>query len=479
MRKIFAVLLAVVMVACVFAALPASAAPLDSTTASDIPALIATEVAPNVGKTTSSSGRYYEYIEFYNRSDEPVNLYQYALARAPYYKSQPLENSSYYNKWDMWQTQHTFQSKVAIEAGPLNANADYSERIESLNDTYGVSWNNPASGVVAPHSFAILWVVSSQSLTAVENEAPNLLEPDPDLPRTMFRQRFPNMPNDVPIFYVWGDTAITSRGNVYKTQFDLEDCRDAYAGFMYGLVDITFNVDENKAYENGSFSNMVKVLFAYGANGDMHHGNTETKNTSAIYVPADQKPELQNRKNLSNSDNYVQGGYADTYLQVGMAHTLEGNTPGTMEAHQWYMVDAENAPAAIQGEDPEWGPKALNEWAERYYPSEDDSDWEGREEEELEYKWVTQEELQEKFFGPKDKNDGRTVDSDKKEDETGSEGLPTGALIGIIAGGVVLAVAIVVAVLIVVKKKKAAPAVEVPIEDAPVDESSAEDNKEE
>ena len=216
MRKIFAIALAVVLLVSVFATLPAAAATFDQSTATDVPAIIATEVMANAGSSDA-----YEFIEFYNRGDTAINLYDLALARAPYYKSQPgSSTNSYYQTWNMWQTQYKFQSKMNITSGAVAFPDDYTALLAMLEN---VTWNNPASGQIAPHSFAIIWIVRHYTLDKVLNEIQDKGgNNNADLPRAMFREFYGNTtPNDVPIFYVWGDTALDSDKEVKADEFDL------------------------------------------------------------------------------------------------------------------------------------------------------------------------------------------------------------------------------------------------------------------
>ena len=95
MRKILAALLAVMMIVSVVAALPAGAestlytSSFDGTTSDLEFGLIVTEFccdtsisnpkSPNVDPDTSC----YQYIEIYNGSDSPVNLYDLAIVYTP------------------------------------------------------------------------------------------------------------------------------------------------------------------------------------------------------------------------------------------------------------------------------------------------------------------------------------------------------------------------------------------------------------
>jgi len=470
MRKLFAIALAVVMLACVFAAIPAAAASRDGSTAADVPALIVTEIMANAGTQDA-----YEYIEIYNRGDVAIDLYDLALARAPYYKSQPATTNAYHDSWNLWQSERKFQSKMDFNAGAVAFPADFTEL---ASQSTNVEWSNPGTATIAPHSFAIIWVLRNYTLSAVNKKiSDDFGNEDPDLPRTMFREKF-NTPANVPIIYVWGNKAIDDDGNVKTDEFDLDDCKSQSTGYMYGIVSNTFDLANDVVYATDSFNAKVLSLCGYGANQTMHTMENDNKLRGYVYVPADQVPELHNRKRAREDADYVAGNYVETYRQVGLAHGGEDPTAGTMPAYQWAYVDPDNAPASVTSAGANWGAEAIHTWAEHYYPTgDDDSDWDGRVEEKIEVNPPTQAELQEKFFGGgSDNNNNQSGQSGTanagnttKDGNKADGGLPTGALIGIIVGGVVIAAAIVVTVIIVLKKKKAAPAVEVPVEDAPVE----------
>ena len=485
MRKLLATVLAVVMLACVFAAIPASAATFDKSTAADVPDLIATEIMPN----PDDNADYFEFIEFYNRGETDVNFYDLALVRAPDFQidSSIGQDNPYYSYKYMWGQQRKFQAKVDINAGELAIPA-----AADVTLLPGVTFTNPASGIVAPHSFAIIWVVNKNTVSKV-NEASVDYDPVPaDLPIRLFRERF-DLPNDfnVPIFYIWGDSALAKNGNtttIKTDEFELTDCSNTkYENFMLGLVDKSFALSES-VYSSNTFNAKVKTLFGYGVKQAMSYNGKQNTCTAFTYVPADQLPVVANRKKDKSDENatdYVTGNYVESYRQAGMADGLTTPTPGTMPAYQWYYVDAANAPASVKGTDPDWGPNAVQAWVTAVAGPEGgiDADYNDPNQVVIEVNPPTQEELNEKFFGGDKKSSGKKANAGTTADDTAAEGLPTGALIGIIAGGVVLAAAIVVAVIIVIKKKKAAPAVEeapaeeaeAPTEEAPAEEAPAEE----
>ena len=495
MRKLLATVLAVVMLACVFAAMPASAATFDNSTAANVPDLIATEIMPNPDDGID----YYEFIEFYNRGDSAVNFYDLALARSPYFKidSSITQDNPYYSTRNLWAQQKQFQAKVDINEGALAIPAAAEVTLYP-----GVSFTNPASGTVAPHSFAIIWVVNKNTVDLVNTTSQDYADVPADLPIRMFRERF-GLSNDfnVPIFYIWGDNALDKSGNVttIKTdEFELWDCsNNKYESFMLGLVDKSFELSE-KVYASNTFNTKVKTLFAYGATQVMSYNGAQNTCKAFNYVPADQDPVVANRKMKKTGDtaptDYAKGGYVDSYRQAGMADGLVVTpTPGDMPAYQWYFVDAENAPAAVKT-GANWGPDAVQAWADDVAPLGGiNQEYNDPDQPVIEVNPPTQEELNEKFFGDSTKksssskkaNTGTTTD-DAEAEKNNSKLI----IILAVVGGVVVAGAV-VAVIIVMKKKKAAPAVEeapaeegeVPTEEAPaetpVEEAPAEEEKKE
>ncbi len=477
MRKMLATVLAVVMLVGVFAAIPAFAAPattFDGSTEADIPDVIATEIVPN----PPGAGDAWEYIEFYNRGDSAVNFYDLSLLRSPNYATKPVlsQDDPYYASKDMWRTTKKFQTKVDITTGAVAIPADATEAGVTLAP--GVVLNNPASGTVAAHSFAIVLVLNKNAIDAINEESADYMDVPAELPRIMFREKF-NVPTGVPIFYIWGRTAINENdGTIKNNEFGLEDCvKGTPAGFMLALAENTFDL----ATDTGA-SSKVKSLFAYGVNQTMYYNGGETDGKAYVYVPADQVPEVVNRvakKTNDTAPDFAWGGYVESYRQAGMAGGQEKPNPGKMEAYQWYYVDPDNAPAEIKGDDPNWGPAAVQTWAALAAPDGGiDQERQTDEPDDIELNLESREDKESRLLGTGTKKSGKKADAGTGETETASKGLPTGALIGIIAGGVVLVAAVVVAVIIVLKKKKAAPAVEeAPAEETPVEEAPAEEEK--
>ena len=474
MRKIFATLLAVVMVACVFAAMPASAAVFDNSTAADAQALtlVATEIMPNPdGRDT------YEFIEFYNRSDAAVDFYGLSLVRSPLYQNDPslTSDNDFYATRNMWRTTHKFQAKMDITTGDLVIPAE----AQTLAPQ-GVSFTNPASGSVAARSIALVWFVNQDALRDISEKAATDYDPSEipaDLARIMFREKF-NVPNAVPIFMVWGDNAVNADHTIKNNEFALSNCINKYEAYMLGLVENTFDLDT----DTGS-SAKVKCLFSYGANQVMYFKGEQSAGKAYTFVPADQTPDVVNRKVKPKKTNeeasdFVWGGYVESYRQVGMAGGVETPTPGTMEKYQWYYVDAAHAPMTVSAAD-------VQEWADRVAPAgdidtgyvDDTEPTDINPQDNLE----SREDKEARLLGGTKTSSGSKKNTGKTGDGTDAAGLPTGALIGIIAGGVVILAAAAVAVIIVMKKKKAAPAVEeAPAEEAPAEEAPAEEeNKEE
>lgn len=477
MRKLLATVLAVVMLACVFAALPASAVTFDNSTAADVPDLIATEIMPNPDDGTD----YYEFIEFYNNGDTAVNFYDLALVRSPYFKidSSITQDNPYYSTRNLWAQQKKFQAKVNINEGNLAIPAAADVTLFS-----GVSFTNPASGTIAPHTFAIIWVVNKNTVNLVNETSLDYGEVPADLPIRLFRERF-GLSNDfnVPIFYIWGDKALNDNNTIKTDEFELWDCsNNKYESFMLGLVDKSFELSE-AVYSGNTFNTKVKTLFAYGATQVMSYNGASNYRRSFNYVPADQLPVVANRKMKKTDENasdYVKGGYVDSYRQAGMADGLVPDpTPGSMPAYQWYFVDAENAPAAVKT-GANWGPEAVQAWADEVAPLGGiNQEYNDPDQPVIDVNPPTQEELNEKFFGGGNKSNNKgssgTKDAGAKSDDAAAEkNNNTLIIILAVVGGVVL-IGAAVAVIIVLKKKKAAPAVEeAPAEDAPIEEAPAE-----
>lgn len=502
MRKIIATALAFLMLAGVLLvpAMAAAAEPYDHTTATDVPSLVMTEIVANsncgIKNPNKSNAEYdaFEYIEIYNRGDSAVNLYALSILRSPYCKRNSFgKESPYYTAWNTWQSSRKFLQKADIKSGNVRAEHVMDEEEKKAMGAAAVSSlkfeNNLASnGALAPHKSAVLFFVSSTTISALSQYITKDLggnNTNPDLARALFRD-FYKIPEDVDIYYIWGYNSVTMAENdqqIAPDMFNLADCTSASEGYMYAIGEQAFDMDNETALDDAGNANpKIKCLMPYGATAKGHVA-TGMKGQSVQYIPADQVPAFWNYKEgykeikkpgyigmqydatkAGKETDFVVGdgdkntNRVNSYKEMGLAYVqVEEPTPGVMPAYQWASVDPEHAPDSVKGTDPDWAAKAILAYLQARFKDFEQKDEKDHEDPTINPNLRPRDEI-EKQFNQKDNNNNNGKKNNKS-------GLPVGALIGIIAGGVVVVGGGVTAVLLVMnKKKKAMAAVEAPAE---------------
>lgn len=500
MRKFIATALAFLMLAGVLLvpAMAAAAEPYDHTTATDVPSLVMTEIVANsncgIKNPNKSNAEYdaFEYIEIYNRGDSAVNLYALSILRSPYCKRSSFgKESPYYNAWNTWQSSRKFLQKADIKGGNVRDGHVMDEEEKKTMGAAAVSSlkfeNNMASnGALAPHKSAVLFFVSSTTISALSQYITTTLggnNTNPDLARALFRD-FYKIPEDVDIYYIWGYNSITmaddGSGNseqIAPDMFNLADCTSSSEGYMYAIGEKTFNMDNEAAMDDAGNANpKIKCLMPYGAYVKGHVA-TGMKGQSVQYIPADQAPAFWNYKEgykeikkpgyigmqydatkAGTETDFVTSGRVNSYKEMGLAYVqVKDPTPGVMPAYQWASVDPEHAPDSVKGTDPDWAAKAILAYLQARFPDFEQKDEKDHDDPNVDLNLRPRDEIEQQFQQP-----GTGTGNNKKNNKSG---LPVGALIGIIAGCVVVVGGGVAAVLLVMnKKKKAMAAVEAPAE---------------
>ena len=503
MRKFIATALAFLMLAGVLL-VPAMAAadePYDHTTATDVPSLVMTEIVANsncgIKNPNKSNAEYdaFEYIEIYNRGDSAVNLYVLSILRSPYCKRNAAfgKESPYYNAWNTWQSSRKFLQKADIKGGNVRAGHVMDEEEKKTMGAAALSSlkfeNNMASnGALAPHKSAVLFFVSSTTISALSQYITTTLggnNTNPDLARALFRD-FYKIPEDVDIYYIWGYNSITMAENdqqIAPDMFNLADCTSSLEGYMYAIGEQAFDMDNEAAMDDAGNANpKIKCLMPYGATAK-GHVTTGMKGQSVQYIPADQAPAFWNYKTgyqaitkpgyigmkydatkAGKETDFVVGdggkntNRVNSYKEMGLAYVqVKDPTPGVMPAYQWASVDPEHAPDSVKGTDPDWAAKAILAYLQARFPDFEQKDEKDHDDPDVDLNLRPRDEIEKQFQQP-----GTGTGNNKKNNKSG---LPVGALIGIIAGCVVGVGGGVAAVLLVMnKKKKAMAAVEAPAE---------------
>ena len=157
MRKILAVLLAVMMLASVLAMLPASAETYDGSTAASVgkPELIITEMAQNSGLNGSTG-----FIEVFNNTTADVDFSTLSLLRALNFNQGLDEYDLLYPYVESWVSDKLFLQKMDIVSGEIVKNpTDYAIFDSASMGKVRESLENSADDLtVATGEAAIIWL---------------------------------------------------------------------------------------------------------------------------------------------------------------------------------------------------------------------------------------------------------------------------------------------------------------------------------
>ena len=522
MRKILAALLAVMMIVSVVAALPAGAestlytSSFDGTTSDLEFGLIVTEFCcdTSISNPTSSNvdtdSSCYQYIEIYNGSDNPVNLYDLALVTT----SDPITATKGWKMYKNFKAENDGK-KMTLAPGPIyNQVAGLTAPTDSK-----VMVENPdrAEALIEPGEFGIIWFWTSESAYVSTTEGACLAADARDrakFPR--FRDHFAKMMNiqqyesdgktftdefkaleDVPIVVAMAHEALSDK------VFDIDHDNSIFA-LVDKSFDIELSIDDNVAAGN-------KLYCEFGFTINSRHGIiAQTQDAVVTLVPSNATPDLLNataqlEAELIGGDavatiypDYVQAGKSLSYYELGMLSIADTPTIGSMSAIQWLYVDPDMMAQRVADGDTfvvaDW---ATNENVKSYVGEGDDrevvlaDDWSdkvleaavaqimsNKPEDSVDRDETTREE------------DSNLLDQDFWENQQGSnvnknnnkkKGLDTWVIILIIVAGVVVVAGVAVAVIIVLKKKKPVAADDVSTEGdvEVIDETAAEEKKDE
>ncbi len=469
MRKLLAVLLAVMMLASVLAILPASAATYDGSTAASVgkPELIITEMAQNSGENGSTG-----FIEVLNNTTADVDFSTLSLLRALNFNQGLDEYDLLYPYVESWVSDKLFLQKMDMVSGEIVKNpTDYAIFDGDSMTKVRESLENSADDLtVATGETAIIWFVTEKTAEWLgQKRSANISAYEP---REIFIKTYLGtdaQASDYNIIMVWAPSNMTANDELATDMFtwDIPGTTEYNKSVIIALAENTWDLanDNCKGAVNSKIKSMVVI-------GNLVADYVATSaNASAVFAPATTKPLLKNEKNkvIGNDtvyNDYVEAGYSTSYLEVGAVLWGTAQTPGSLPDWQYAMIkDALNVatPAGLD----------VTAVLNAFFVSEGLGELEaGREETKKDHNYVDRNELEQLFSGA------------NKDDEEGGNLV----LILIIVGAVVLvlaAVAVVLFVVILPKKKKAAAAaaseeapVEAPAEEAPV-EAPVEEKTEE
>lgn len=489
MRKFLAALMAVFMLAAIFAVLPisattASASDKDGSTAADADAidLVITEVLANSQSNVLSmkSKDAFQYIEIYNRGSVAVNLFDYAIVRTPYTVS---SNDPWPNK--------KFDGKVVLDEGPIYQYY-VDNGVSAINpyNTTALGCNNSADDTLQPGEVAIIWFWNAATKDAFTAKGGTTAS-EKDGTFNSFRNHYKDLgaeiPADVKIFATFGVTGVGQ-------SFELNTSKD----YMYALVkdnegENGFDIGAEVAYEatvGGNFIGNDKIvcMFEYGTGLGLY---TTVENKAAIYTLASKLPQYTNAYYETDDADYYESGDVDSYKELGCIYFEEDVTPGKLLPIQWADLDPDRAPADVKGTDDNWATTAWNTYVTALVAANGGGETTDRDEEDKHQDQIDvnrndlgnqgQNKLGEwTYFTQTDEATGETtywrykteggsketaVEVDKEEydrylqklaeqDQQSEGGLETWVVIVIIVAAVVVAGGAAVVVIFVLKKKK-------------------------
>ena len=483
MRKILAVLLAVMMLASVLAVLPVSAEtyqPYDGSTATSVgePELIITEIAQRAhgGTGNKSYDSAAGFVEVFNNTAASVDFSTLSLLRALNFEKEPDLTDPLYDYYGYWVFDKLFLQKMDIEPGVIvkdrNAYASIFTDDTTMNQIFNSLENSANDLTVESGKAAVIWFITETTVEWLKEEYGKSVSAYD--PREIYAKKYYGsdaQASDYNIIMVWAPTNMISYEEIATDMFtwELLDNDEDNKSIIIALADDTWDLaTDNCKTVNDKIKSMAVI-------GNLVVGYAKAGNNfSAVFAPATTEPFLMNKEIAFRGDNttkyadYVAAGLAKSYVEVGAVfwNALKP-TPGKLPDWQYAMMaDVLNValPAGLD----------IDATLKAFYDSEgygdDDS---GNSETKKEHNYVDREELENLFSG-----------ANQDDDEGGNK-----LIIFIIIGAVVLvlaAVAVVLFVVILPKKKAAAAAAaseDAPVEDAPVEapveEAPAEEKTEE
>ena len=478
MRKILAVLLAVMMLASVLAMLPASAEtdePYDGSTTTSVgkPELIITEISQKShgGTGNKSYDSAAGFVEVFNNTTASVDFSSLSLLRALDFHQGLSNTNPLYEHFGSWIYNKLFLQKMDIESGKIVKDRDAYKSIFTVGDItmdqiFNSLENTDDDLKVESGEAAIIWFITETTVDWLKEEFNK--NPRTYDPRELYVKKCCGLDanaSDYNVIMVWALENMIRNEALATDMFTWEvpATDDTSKSVIIALADDTWDLaTDNCQTVNAKIKSMVVIgnaVMDYAAAGN---------NFSAVFAPATTEPFLKNKKNAFIGDDtkyadYVKAELAMSYVEVGAVlwNAIE-RTPGKLPDWQYAMMAAALNVDLPTGLDTT---AALNAFFEDQKYGDDGP---GHKEDPTEENYVDREELENMFSG-----------ANQDDDEGGNK-----HIIFIIIGAVVLvlaAVAVVLFVVILPKKKKAAaaaaaskeaPAEEVSAEETPVEEEA-------
>ncbi len=497
MRKILAVLLAVLMITSLLAMLPASAATgtYDGTTkdTEGLNKIIITEIAPNatyhpngVAESQDETKFPMNFMELYNNNAGDKDLSTLSILRGVNIPKEPDDPNDAYlagNLWRRWRDKK-FISKIDIKAGAIvdEATAKLTGEFDDADPTtpvldnviYNFLTNQGQDMTFSNGENVVLWFISADTIEWMKERDSN----DSNFkPREAFVKSFYGAnasADDYTILMVWAWSDLDVNSAVATDMFALSAvASNANRDYVYGVANNTWDPANDKAYDETAGINENLYSMAVMGTSIYRYNGMQIVDTTATFAVPTTKPYIANAYaqieiNPTTHNNYFDAGLVTSFREVGIIDWASKATPGSMPAWQWAMVDANAYDAFKTGGtlDATKVQAAVDAYLKELKIIDDGAP--GREEnDDRDYNFQTQEELKNQFFN-----------TNNKGGEGEEDGMPTLVLVLIIVGAVVVAGGAACAVIFLVvlpKKKKAAAAVaDAPVADAPVEEAPVE-----
>ena len=392
MRKILAALLAVMMIAGVFAALPMSAAEatvietIDGTkNNTQLNDLIITEILVNSksgtdrdDQTSGESAAVFtspdalDYIEVYNAGDKTVNIYDYVILSAPYrdFTGESKDTGS-----NTAAIPYKFTYKNVLYYGDIHS-TDSGAKSDSKASAYDNSCSNIYSGDILPGETAVIWYWTTATDTACNDLGYSLGRTGANNRTFEYFRNYYGMDNNTKIFVTNAKASAQTNTQTGGDWFQSLEYNYIYAlakaTYKETEVAITVSKDSNNNVTR-SLTNDGKKITCFAAYTQYNSvGIVNTQNmdgVSAYYVPSVCTPDLINMNNKAVVDlenegkaenektefvpfaDYVQAECAFSYKETAIISFTEAPTPGAMPSWQWQYIQKNSDPTYNPDED--------------------------------------------------------------------------------------------------------------------------------
>ena len=500
MRKIVAVVLAVLMLASVLAMLPASAATAtyDGTTktTTGLNKIMITEIAPTatyhpngVAESQNDAEFPMNFMEIYNNNAGTVNLSTKSILQAANFPTEPNDETDPYLDnpdgngvlWRRWRDSYKFTAKIDIKLGAIvdEATAKATGQLEDTapatpaldNRIYSMLVNSESDLTLENGEIAVIWFISPVTISWMIDTDNKTVGFDA---REAFVKSFYGANANVAdynIVMVWGysDFQVNDATKLASDMFMLSANTKEDRDYIYGIADNDWSLNNDKAYDATNGLNEKLYNTATMGYSVPRYNGFAVKDLAMAYGLPTAKPYIANAYEALTEINPTvfneafSAGLVKSFRESAAIDCAAKATPGTMPAWQWAMV----SPETYEGFKTNGAFDATKvEAAVNAYIVElkliDNST--GREEtDERDYNFQTQEELKNQFYN-----------NNKKKDTEDEGGMSTVVLVIIIVAAVVVVGGGAAAAFIIIKKKAPAVAAEAPATEAPAEEEKSE-----